>query len=129
MGGKRTLALAYSESWASYSGPLQVSAVVRMVGQGSASEVDDLPAGPIVLFDAECVLCSANAQFILSHDKTGRFHLASMQGAVGSELFRKHGLDPADPVTILVIDGPKVRKNSDALLRIYEELCFPWRLA
>ena len=71
-----------------------------MVGHVSASEVGDLPPGPIVLFDAECVLCSANAQFILSHDKTGRFHLASIRGAVGSELFRRHGLDPAEPATI-----------------------------
>lgn len=99
-----------------------------MVAPGSASQLDDLPAGPIVLFDAECVLCSANAHFILSHDKRGRFHLASMQGSVGSELFRKHGLDPAEPATILVIEGSRVRQDSDAVLSIYEGLGFPWRL-
>jgi predicted DCC family thiol-disulfide oxidoreductase YuxK len=44
---------------------------------------ESLPAGSIVLFDAKCVLCSANAQFILTHDKAGRFHLASMQGRSG----------------------------------------------
>lgn len=27
--------------------------------------------GPIILFDAQCVLCSANAQFILRHDRLG----------------------------------------------------------
>lgn len=100
-----------------------------MVGKDSASQGGDLPPGPIVLFDAECVLCSANAQFILSHDKIGRFHLASMQGAVGSELFRQRGLDPADPATILVIEGSRIRSNSDAILSIYEGLGFPWRLA
>ncbi|WP_421406388.1 DCC1-like thiol-disulfide oxidoreductase family protein [Agrobacterium tumefaciens] len=41
--------------------------------------------GPIILFDAECVLCSVNAQFVLRHDKAGYFRLASMQGAVGTE--------------------------------------------
>jgi predicted DCC family thiol-disulfide oxidoreductase YuxK len=90
---------------------------------------DDLPDGPIVLFDAECVLCSANAHFILTHDKAGRFHLASMQGAVGFALLLEHGLDPADPTSILVIEGTKVRKDSDAVLSIYEGLGFPWRLA
>lgn len=85
--------------------------------------------GTIVLFDAECVLCSANAQFILDHDKAERFRLASMQGDVGASLFRIHGLDPADPTSILVIDGPVVRKDSDAVLSIYEALGFPWKLA
>ncbi|HZG09280.1 MAG TPA: thiol-disulfide oxidoreductase DCC family protein [Allosphingosinicella sp.] len=91
--------------------------------------LEGLPPGPIVLFDAECVLCSANAQFILKHDKAGRFHLAAMQGEVGKALFRRHGLDPADPTSILVIEGKRARKDSDAVLAIYEGLGFPWRLA
>jgi predicted DCC family thiol-disulfide oxidoreductase YuxK len=90
---------------------------------------ESLPAGSIVLFDAKCVLCSANAQFILTHDKAGRFHLASMQGAVGAALFRQHGLDPANPTSILVIEETTVRKDSDAVIAIYEGLGFPWRLA
>jgi predicted DCC family thiol-disulfide oxidoreductase YuxK len=83
---------------------------------------------PIILFDAECVLCSRNAQFILKHDKRRRFRLASMQGEVGAALYREHGMDPADPDTILVIDGTKVRADSDAVLHIYESLGWPWRL-
>jgi predicted DCC family thiol-disulfide oxidoreductase YuxK len=82
-----------------------------------------------VLFDAQCVLCSANAQFILKHDKASRFHLAPMQGDVGKALFRRHGLDPADPTSILVVEGLGARKDSDAVIAIYEGLGFPWRLA
>jgi predicted DCC family thiol-disulfide oxidoreductase YuxK len=84
--------------------------------------------GPIVLFDAECVLCSANAQFILRHDHRRRFRLASMQGAVGADLFRQHGLDPADPTSILVVEGGQARKDSDAVIRIFEGLGMPWSL-
>lgn len=87
-----------------------------------------LVAGSIVLFDAECVLCSANAQFILNHDKAERFYLASMQGPVGATLFRQHGLDPTDPISILVIEKGKARKDSDAVIAIYEGLGLPWRL-
>ena len=83
---------------------------------------------PIILFDAECVLCSANAQFILRHDKNGHFRLATMQGRVGAELYIDHGMDPHDPISMLVIDGDRVRKDSDAVLSIYEALGFPWRL-
>lgn len=86
-------------------------------------------AQPIILFDAECVLCSANAQFILTHDKMRRYRLASMQGEVGAGLFRRHGIDPTDPDTILVIEGGHVLRDSDAVLSIYAGLGWPWRLA
>jgi predicted DCC family thiol-disulfide oxidoreductase YuxK len=82
----------------------------------------------IILFDAECVLCSANAQFILKHDKAAHFRLASMQGDVGASLYQSNGLDPADPISIIIVDGDKVRQDSDAVLNIYETLGYPWRL-
>lgn len=85
--------------------------------------------GPIILFDAECVLCSANAAFVLKHDKAGRFRLASMQGPVGAALYRAQDMDPHDPVSILVVEGQRVRRDSDAVLAIYEALGMPWRLA
>ena len=92
--------------------------------EGPASDA----GGPIILFDAECVLCSANAQFILKHDKAARFRLASMQGGVGAALYRQHGMDPLDPSSILVVEGDRVRRDSDAVLSIYEGLGPPWRL-
>lgn len=76
-----------------------------------------------------CVLCSANAQFVLRHDRARRFRLASMQGDVGATLFREHGIDPCDPSTILMIDGDRVLRNSDAVLAIYGGLGWPWRIA
>ncbi len=84
--------------------------------------------GPIILFDAECVLCSANAQFVLHRDKAARFRLASIQGTAGAALCREHGLDPDDPASILVVDGDRVLRDSGAVLAIYEGLGWPWRL-
>ena len=78
--------------------------------------------GPIIVFDAECILCSANAQFVLTRDRVGRFRLASMQGEAGSALFRRHGIDPADPDTLIVVDGDRVLRDSDAILSIYAGL-------
>ncbi len=86
------------------------------------------PHAPIILFDAECVLCSSNAQFVLRHDRLGHFRLAAMQGEVGAALGASHGIDPADPVSILVIEAEHVYRDSDAVLRICQALDFPWHL-
>jgi predicted DCC family thiol-disulfide oxidoreductase YuxK len=87
-----------------------------------------LAHGPIIVFDAMCVLCSANAQFILAHDKKGHFRLASTQGEVGAALLERFGVDPDDPDTIIVVDRDQVWRNSDAVLAIYSGLGWPWRV-
>lgn len=83
--------------------------------------------GPIVVFDAMCVLCSGSAQFILQHDRSGSFRLASMQSEVGADLYRLHGIDPENPETMIVVEGADVFRGSDAILRIYAGLGWPWR--
>lgn len=83
--------------------------------------------GPIILFDAECILCSANAQFVLSHDRSKRFRLASMQGEVGAALYRRFDIDPANPDSIIIVDGDRMLRDSDAVLAIYAGLGWPWK--
>ena len=85
-------------------------------------------AGPIIVFDAECILCSANAQFVLRHDRLRRFRLASMQKDVGAALYRRFGIDPADPESMIVVDGDRLLKDSDAVLAIYAGLGWPWKV-
>jgi predicted DCC family thiol-disulfide oxidoreductase YuxK len=101
-----------------------------MTTQNAAAPIKSVKeGGPIVLFDAVCVLCSANARFILEHDRRRRFRLASMQGNVGSSIYRSLGMDPGDPSTLLVVDGDEVKRDSDAVLAIYAGLGFPWKLS
>ena len=85
--------------------------------------------GPIILFDAECVLCSANARFVLRHDRAAQFRLASIQSVAGDAICRRHGVDPEDPTTLLLVEGARVRRDSDAILAIYQGLGFPWAVA
>ncbi|KPF46491.1 thiol-disulfide oxidoreductase DCC family protein [Rhizobium sp. AAP43] len=86
------------------------------------------PNNPIIVFDAECILCSANAQFVLQHDTARRFRLAAMQGAVGADLYRRFGIDPADPDTMILVDGDSLLRDSDAVLSIYAGLGWPWKV-
>jgi len=87
------------------------------------------PHHPVIVFDALCVLCSANAQFVLKHDRREHFRLASMQGEVGAGLYRRFGIDPADPESIILVEGDNVKRDSDAVLGIYAGLGWPWRAA
>jgi predicted DCC family thiol-disulfide oxidoreductase YuxK len=82
---------------------------------------------PIIVFDGQCVLCSANAQFVLRHDRRSYFRLASMQGEVGAALYRRFGIDASDPESMIVVDGARLYRDSDAILAIYGGLGWPWR--
>lgn len=95
----------------------------------TAKAIDDAPSAdvPIIVFDGECVLCSANAQFVLHHDRHHHFRLASMQGEVGTALYRRFGMDPADPDSLILVTGDAIRRDSDAVLAIYSALGWPWR--
>ncbi len=84
---------------------------------------------PVIVFDALCVLCSANARFVLKHDRREHFRLASMQGEIGAALCRRFGIDPANPETIILVDGDDIRRDSGAVLAIYAGLGWPWRAA
>ncbi|MDF7774911.1 thiol-disulfide oxidoreductase DCC family protein [Sphingomonas sp. AOB5] len=83
---------------------------------------------PVIVFDAMCVLCSANAQFVLRHDRLGHFRLASMQSEAGAALYRRFGIDPADPDTLIVVDGERALRDSNAVFAIWRGLGWPWRM-
>ena len=88
-----------------------------------------MAGGPIILFDGECVLCSAHAQFVLRYDRRAHFRFAAIQGAVGTQLCQRFGIDPHDPATMLVVEGDRALRDSDAVLAIVHGLGWPWRAA
>lgn len=97
------------------------------MADGIAAKDGGFGPHPVIVFDALCVLCSANAQFVLKHDRQGRFRLASMQGPAGSALLRRFGIDPLDPETLIVVENGRALQNSDAVLAIWAGLGWPWR--
>lgn len=84
---------------------------------------------PVVVFDGICPLCSANARFILRHDRRRHFRLAAMQSEAGAALYRRFGIDPADPETLILVDGGRALRDSEAVLAIWSGLGWPWRAA
>lgn len=82
----------------------------------------------VVLFDGVCNLCSASVQLIIRHDPDGVFHFASQQSDVGRDLLRTHGLSDELRTVVLIQDGA-VYSESDAALRIAQQMGWPWKLA
>jgi predicted DCC family thiol-disulfide oxidoreductase YuxK len=83
----------------------------------------------VILFDGHCVLCSANARFVLRHDRRRRFRLAAAQSEAGEALQARHRLNRDALETIAVIDGGEVLTESDAVIAIAAGLGWPWRAA
>ena len=50
-----------------------------------------------------------------------------MQGEYGSQLYREHGIDSTNPETLIVVEHGKLYRNSDAIIRIYELIGWPWK--
>jgi len=85
--------------------------------------------GPVIVFDGVCVLCNGWVRFLLKHDRVGRYRFAAMQTDAGRALLARHGLDPDDPASFLLVDGAQAWTDSDAIRRVLTGLGGAWRLA
>lgn len=83
----------------------------------------------IVVFDAECLMCSRSVAFLLQHDGARVFRFASIQSAAGAALVTEAGLEIDGLETMLLLDGDATYRDTAALLRIVQQLGWPWRLA
>ena len=84
---------------------------------------------PVIIFDGECVLCSGSAQFVMRHDKRKVFRLLAAQTPLGRALYAHYGLAAGDYETMILIADGVAMLRSQAVIRIAEQLGFPWSLA
>ena len=78
--------------------------------------------------DGECALCSWGARTIARHDRQNLFRIATVQSETGAALLKRHGLDPGDPWSWLLIQGEDALTGSDAIIRAGRHLSAPWGL-
>ncbi|HYE39942.1 MAG TPA: thiol-disulfide oxidoreductase DCC family protein [Ramlibacter sp.] len=83
----------------------------------------------IVVFDAQCLLCSGWVRFLLRRRGGGQIRFASMQGETGRRLLLEAGLRPDALLTLLVVDRGRSWQNTAAILRVLDALGWPWKLA
>lgn len=85
------------------------------------------PRDKVIVFDGVCVLCSGWVNFVLRRDHARQFKFAAMQTATGRALLSKHGIDPDEPVTFLLVDDDVPYTDTDALIRVLDNFTVGWR--
>lgn len=83
---------------------------------------------PIVLFDGVCNLCNGSIQFLIKRDPQARFRFASLQSETGQKLQADLGMDPQALDSVVLVEGDRWYKESDAALRIARSLPGAWKL-
>jgi predicted DCC family thiol-disulfide oxidoreductase YuxK len=81
---------------------------------------------PLIVFDGECVFCSAWVQFALKHDKAERYRFLAAQTPLGEALYRHYGLDDRDYETNILIEDGRAFFKSDGSIRMVAGLGAPW---
>src|SRR5688500_17586942 len=84
--------------------------------------------GPIVLYDGVCGLCDRSVQLILRNDRRGRFRFAALQADAGRALLERFGLPPEALDSVVLVEGGRAWRKSQAALRIARGMDAPWPL-
>ena len=78
--------------------------------------------GPVLLYDGECGLCNRVVRFLLRIDKMGRLRFARLQGPLGQDYLKAHGLPTQDFSTIVFVpdwakrDRPDFQLSADGIV-------------
>ena len=83
----------------------------------------------IILFDAQCKLCSARCNFIIAHDPSIKFKLCSVQSPKGELLLMHFGFLTNEYASMVFIENGKAYTQSHAFFEVVKQLGYPYKLA
>ena len=83
----------------------------------------------IILFDAQCKLCSAWCNFIISNDATAIFKLCSVQSPKGALLLTHFGFSTTQYASMVYLQNGKAYTQSHAFFEVVKQLGYPFKLA
>lgn len=88
---------------------------------------DQVGARDLIVFDGECVLCSAFFRFIIRVDRAERFHFAHAQSPLGAALYRALDMPADDFETNLVLVDGMIHERLDAFAAAMSAVGWPHR--
>jgi len=84
---------------------------------------------PIILFDGVCNLCNRTVDFIMKRDSREIFIFATSQSESGKEILSQFGRRDSEIASVCLVDRGNIYEKSTAVLRILNNLPFPWHIA
>lgn len=84
---------------------------------------------PILLFDGVCNLCNGVVDFILRYERAPLLHFAALQSEFGQSRLREFGFAQTDLNSVILIEGGRAYRESEAALRVCRYLKAPFPLA
>jgi predicted DCC family thiol-disulfide oxidoreductase YuxK len=92
-----------------------------------AAHRDSAEAGAATaLYDGRCRLCHRMLRFATRRARPGKLQFLTLQSEAGQELLRRHGIDPQQRDSMILIEGGKAFMRSDASLHLLRHLHRPW---
>jgi predicted DCC family thiol-disulfide oxidoreductase YuxK len=74
--------------------------------------------GALIVYDGDCIFCSRSMDWIVRHDTYDNIRMTACTSEMGARLMRKHGIDPSDPSTFLVLKNGRAYTRSAAMLEL-----------
>ena len=82
------------------------------------------PTAPLIFFDGVCGLCSKSVDFVMRHDRRGRFQFAPLQGVTAQQRLQ---FDTNDSLSSMVLcDESGIYRRSSAVARVLRGLGGIW---
>ena len=75
-------------------------------------------AHPVLVYDGVCHLCDGLVRFLIERDPEARLRFAPRQSAPGHALLARFGRSPETLDAVALLEGDRIRIESDAVLRV-----------
>jgi predicted DCC family thiol-disulfide oxidoreductase YuxK len=86
----------------------------------------------LLLYDGVCALCNGVVDFLMKHDRLGKFRYAPLQSTLGREILARFGIEKTlDGVALLtgaLTPQERFFHRSDAVQAALQLLGGPWRI-
>jgi len=83
--------------------------------------------GPVLLFDASCVLCDRSVSLVAAREDGDDLRFAALRSPAGERLLAGHGLAEDPPDSLVLVEDGRAWIRSDAALRVAARMRPPWR--